>query len=124
MINSIIELLKSKGTIPSVYHRDDFVKSPKAPYVMVWEDEIQNYDNKNGVAQVYISAHFEKGCIDNLTKYMNTELTDILHNGLATDGIDVVQLKSTLIISKTIYTNDDGTISRDRVFTYPLLGLI
>jgi hypothetical protein len=124
MINSIIDILKTKSTIKNVFHRDDFVSSPRLPYIVVWEETVQNYDNKNGVAQYYISVHVDKGQIDILEKYITTELTDLLHNAYLTDGLTVIQLKSTLIMSNTIYSNDDGSVSKDRLFVSPMIGML
>jgi len=118
MITAIINKLKT-GSITNVYPRGCVVVNPPAPYVIVWGPELvpQPGEDSRGKNQYFISVHYTRGFINQLDDYIYNEVVDLLNNirFVMRDG-----RRATLHISgapsNLIETNDDNTISKERIF--------
>lgn len=119
MITAIITQLKT-GTYTNVYARADGVVNPAIPYIMVWED---SKIGPNG--GIFISLHTVPAMTDSLDLYMKNELITLLHKVILTDTYgNNFRLIDTGELSKVIDNNDDGSISRDRLFLLPTVEVI
>lgn len=105
------------------------------PYVIVANDYPVNsyYITDNTIEPIIIEAHFPVGYINELNKYVEEELMQLLNRKRLTDSDGFnFQVYGTMHISimdepnddKSISGgNDDGSISRYRRFFIPLRGL-
>jgi len=120
MVKAIIEQLKT-GSIPDVIQSGHNISNTNKPYVVVWQDTTtQQGDSQNGNNNFYINAHFPKGWVDEITDYIEVEVYQLLHDKiLTTRDSRKVRIEATSQIGKIIPGNDDGTISKERVFTAP-----
>jgi hypothetical protein len=116
MITAIIAKLKT-GTITNVIPRGDAVVNPTAPYVVVWKDSPIQLQGNSGLNQYYVSVHYPRGYINQVDDYIENECATLLGGQiLTTRDARKVQLYKTMDITPLIDNNDDGTISRDRLF--------
>jgi hypothetical protein len=117
MLLAIINQLKT-GTITKVIAKGGASVNPPAPYVVVWEDTGTEQLKDRNIGGYFVSVHYPKGYILTLDEYIKNEVLTLLHEVLLTDSVgNKNRLLSTGQISPVIDTNDDGTISRDRLFT-------
>jgi len=123
LLTTIITTLKT-GSLKTVVARDDFVLLPTPPYVVVWESNRPSGE-KNSTKEIFISVHAQVGDIETIQDYLETEVISLLHNKKITyDTTLFVKLKATNSISQTVFTNDDNTISKDRMFEAPFVGIL
>ncbi len=120
MIKAIIDKLKI-GSISNVIPFGQNVSNPNKPYVVVWQGEpTQQAGTENGNNEFFVNAHFPKGWINEITDYIEIEVYQLLHNQiLTTRDSRKVKIQATSRIGRIIMGNDDGTISKDRVFITP-----
>jgi hypothetical protein len=118
MITAIIRKLKT-GTISNVYPRGCAVVNPAPPYIIVWGPELipQPGENSMGINQYFISVHFARGFVNQLDDYIYNEIVPLLDNirFVMRDGRKATLHKSDAP-SNLIESNDDNTISKERVF--------
>jgi hypothetical protein len=119
MITAIINKLKT-GSITNVIPKGGILANPETPYVVVWKDSpiVQSGRMENsGTNQYYISVHYPKGYINQIDDYIENETVSLL-DGVTFSTRDgrKVKLHKTADMSPLIEGNDDGTISRDRLF--------
>lgn len=123
MITAIINQLKT-GTITNVYARQDKPENPVTPYVITWEDEYTS-NIKDSVPAIFVSCHMNVGYLDAIDNYMKNEVIVLLHNKILTDSFgNNFELYNTPLLSKAITNNDDGSISKDRQFIFPEIGVL
>lgn len=120
MIKAIIEQLKT-GSITNVVPRGQNVANPEKPYVVVWQAEpAQQIGSENGLDEYVVNVHFPKGYVNQVDDYILKETYTLLHDKiLITRDSRKVKIESTSRIGQLVTTNDDGTISKERVFITP-----
>lgn len=118
MITAIINRLKT-GNITTVIPRGSIKTNPMPPYVVVWGPELipQPGDEDRGKNQYFIAVHYKRGFINQIDDYIYDEIIELLHDQRLTmrDGRQAT-LKISGAPSNLIEGNDDGTISKERVF--------
>lgn len=118
MKKAIEDRLKT-GSITRVYPKGDVVSNIQPPYIIIGGPVLvpQPGNEDRGKNQYTIYVHFQRGYVDQLDDYIYIELVSLLHKQRLTmrDG-----RKATLHISGApsdlIEGNDDGTISKERIF--------
>lgn len=119
MIKAIITQLKT-GSITNVIPRGQNIVNPEKPYVVVWGPETiqQTGMDREGKNLYYINTHFPKGYINQLDDYVYNELPTLLPDKMRLTTRDgrIVQLFLTMDIGVIVEGNDDGTLSKERVF--------
>lgn len=126
MLTAIINKLKT-GTIKTVVSRGDGVKNLTPPYVVVWEDAQVSAGNAQANGGFFVSCHNVIGTEDDIRNYLSNEVIGLLHKiNLTTNDTPPVtfRLEDTMEMSALVQSNDDGTISRDRLFLLPQLGAV
>ena len=122
MITAIITQIKT-GSITNVHAKGDGEANLKPPYIIVWESSRSQKGYGQAVGGFFVSYHDVKGAQDAIDNYMNGELVTLLHKVILTDSqSNKFRLEDTNQLSILIETNDDGTISKDRLFSLPKLG--
>ena len=119
MLKAIITQIKT-GTITNVIPRGQNVVNPEKPYVVVWGPEpiAQAGLDKAGKNLYRVNVHYPKGYIDDIDDYIFNELPTLLTDGIKLTTRDgrTVQLFHTMEIGDIVESNDDNTLSKDRVF--------
>jgi len=119
LIKAIITQLKT-GSITNVIPRGQNIVNPEKPYVVVWGPETiqQTGMDREGKNLYYINTHFPKGYINQLDDYVYNELPTLLPDKMRLTTRDgrIVQLFLTMDIGVIVEGNDDGTLSKERVF--------
>ena len=126
MINAIITQLKT-GSITEVITRGEgeYAKNPSIPYIVVYDAvPISSVDGQI-VAGVYVDVHHRPGTLDIIDDYLDEEVVTLLHKVFLTDSKgNTFRLHDNDDKSILIDTNDDGTISKSKLFLAPKLGSI
>lgn len=107
------------GSITKVITRGNMETYPAGtdllnPYVLVYDDYPVNsyYTTENTVRPIVIEAHYPAGYIDELNKYIEEEIMELLNRQRLTDSEGYVfQVFVTSHISVMSEPNDDRTIS-------------
>ena len=117
---AIIDKLKT-GTIARVYNRSSEVLSPDTPYVVIWQEKptVQN-SIQQGLGNWRIACHYSVGEIEDLEKYIEIEVYELLHKKKLTNepSGDVFDCYVTKEISPAV-NNTDGSISKDILIQVP-----
>lgn len=123
MINAIITQLKT-GTYKNVYTTNDGQTNLLPPYVMIWESTNAAQIPGQALGGIFVSLHVLPGQKDLINNYLKNETLTLLHQIQLTDSFgNKFRLEASMDLS-TLVSNDDGTISKDRLFTLPVLGFI
>lgn len=123
LLSAVITVIKT-GSLKTVVARDDFVLLPQPPYVVVWEN-VRPGAGKNSTKELFVAVHVEKGHIETMQNYLETEIIGLLHNKkIIYDTTLAIVMKATNSISQTVFTNEDNTISKDRLFEAPFVGTL
>jgi hypothetical protein len=119
LIKAIINQIKT-GSISNAITRGGSVSRPTPPYVVVYEDTPENGgDERVGLSNIVINAHFPIGNWGELDGYIYRELPILLDKVILTavDTGRTFRLNKTKTIGPPVDGNDDNTISRERVFS-------
>ena len=81
-----IQNINTRGNYP-VYPAGKDNKSLLDPYVFVYDDYAVSayYSQNNSVQPIIVDAHFPLGYIDELNKYVENEVPELLNNKRLTD---------------------------------------
>ena len=125
MLTAIITQLKTLS-IQTVFAKYDGVIPPKnKPYLYVWEAPSAFSDSVHGTGGFYVSYHTQVGKQDDISAYLNQQVSPALHKITLEDDLysgEYFALEDSNQTSILITTNSDGTISKDRLFTIPIIG--
>ncbi len=111
MTEAIVKRIKT-GKIKAVV---PFGSTPtSSPYVVV------KTEAGNGVRNIRVIAHYDQGYRKDLELYIFNDLSNLLRNWKGTDSYgNTFIVKDAGEYTDVIVTNDDSTISMERVFYVP-----
>ena len=141
VLSAVMEQLKT-GSITNINTRGNYIVYPAgndnkalmAPYVLVYDDYAVSayYIQNNSIQPLIVDVHYPVGFIDELNKYVEYEIPELLNNKRLTDDEGFTfQVYVSMYLSimgepnddKSITGgNDDGTISRFRRIFVPRRG--